>query len=180
MSFRYGHLLCGWIAGHESEYMETLPEQEVTDVVTQLVRRFTGEFWRIKNAKRDLIWNWVVYYYILALISEPFFILSIVWWKSLPNISCVALRGCLSSRTAQSYITIYSFSYQDPSVCLDLMFVFRESFHHSTEDPALPMVPEPLDKWILQLLGNGLLTAGLGEHDGASAIQCIESQSMCM
>ncbi|XP_014883546.1 peroxisomal N(1)-acetyl-spermine/spermidine oxidase-like [Poecilia latipinna] len=39
---RYGNLLCGWIAGHESEYMETLPEEEVTHVVTQLVRRFTG------------------------------------------------------------------------------------------------------------------------------------------
>lgn len=41
--FRYGHVLCGWIAGHESEYMETLSEQEVTHAITQLVRRFTGE-----------------------------------------------------------------------------------------------------------------------------------------
>ncbi|KAM4590787.1 peroxisomal N(1)-acetyl-spermine/spermidine oxidase-like [Odontesthes bonariensis] len=39
---RYGHVLCGWIAGHESEYMETLSEQEVTQAVTQLIRRFTG------------------------------------------------------------------------------------------------------------------------------------------
>ncbi|XP_068579357.1 peroxisomal N(1)-acetyl-spermine/spermidine oxidase-like [Cebidichthys violaceus] len=39
---RYGHVLCGWIAGHESEYMETLSEQEVTLTVTQLIRRFTG------------------------------------------------------------------------------------------------------------------------------------------
>uniref|UniRef100_UPI0037E7C9B7 peroxisomal N(1)-acetyl-spermine/spermidine oxidase-like n=1 Tax=Semicossyphus pulcher TaxID=241346 RepID=UPI0037E7C9B7 len=39
---RYGHVLCGWIAGHESEYMETLSEQEVTQSITQLVRRFTG------------------------------------------------------------------------------------------------------------------------------------------
>ncbi|KAM9848060.1 peroxisomal N(1)-acetyl-spermine/spermidine oxidase [Aulostomus maculatus] len=39
---RYGHVLCGWIAGHESEYMETLPEQEVLHAVTQLIRRFTG------------------------------------------------------------------------------------------------------------------------------------------
>ncbi|XP_029962463.1 peroxisomal N(1)-acetyl-spermine/spermidine oxidase [Salarias fasciatus] len=39
---RYGHVLCGWIAGHESEYMETLSEQEVTHCITQLVRRFTG------------------------------------------------------------------------------------------------------------------------------------------
>ncbi|TKS85534.1 Peroxisomal N(1)-acetyl-spermine/spermidine oxidase [Collichthys lucidus] len=39
---RYGHVLCGWIAGHESEYMETLSEQEVMQGVTQLIRRFTG------------------------------------------------------------------------------------------------------------------------------------------
>ncbi|XP_030297293.1 peroxisomal N(1)-acetyl-spermine/spermidine oxidase-like [Sparus aurata] len=39
---RYGHVLCGWIAGHESEYMETLPEQEVMQNITQLIRRFTG------------------------------------------------------------------------------------------------------------------------------------------
>ncbi|XP_039994333.1 peroxisomal N(1)-acetyl-spermine/spermidine oxidase [Xiphias gladius] len=39
---RYGHVLCGWIAGHESEYMETLPEQEVMHAITQLIRRFTG------------------------------------------------------------------------------------------------------------------------------------------
>lgn len=40
---RYGHILCGWIAGHESNYMETLSEQEVMFAITQLVRRFTGE-----------------------------------------------------------------------------------------------------------------------------------------
>uniref|UniRef100_A0AAY3ZV63 Amine oxidase domain-containing protein n=1 Tax=Denticeps clupeoides TaxID=299321 RepID=A0AAY3ZV63_9TELE len=39
---RYGHVLCGWIAGHESEYMETLSEAEVLHTVTQLIRRFTG------------------------------------------------------------------------------------------------------------------------------------------
>ncbi|XP_076831410.1 peroxisomal N(1)-acetyl-spermine/spermidine oxidase [Brachyhypopomus gauderio] len=39
---RFGHLLCGWIAGHESEYMETLSEYEVLHAVTQLIRRFTG------------------------------------------------------------------------------------------------------------------------------------------
>ncbi|KAI5606293.1 peroxisomal N(1)-acetyl-spermine/spermidine oxidase [Silurus asotus] len=39
---RYGHILCGWIAGHESEYMETLPEEEVMHTVTRLLRRFTG------------------------------------------------------------------------------------------------------------------------------------------
>ncbi|KAL7877786.1 hypothetical protein SRHO_G00044290 [Serrasalmus rhombeus] len=39
---RFGHVLCGWIAGHESEYMETLTEFEVLQAVTQLIRRFTG------------------------------------------------------------------------------------------------------------------------------------------
>lgn len=39
---RYGHILCGWIAGHESECMETLSEQEVLQTITQLIRRFTG------------------------------------------------------------------------------------------------------------------------------------------
>ncbi|XP_067092840.1 peroxisomal N(1)-acetyl-spermine/spermidine oxidase isoform X1 [Osmerus mordax] len=39
---RYGHVLCGWIAGHESEYMETLTEQEVTHSITHLIRKFTG------------------------------------------------------------------------------------------------------------------------------------------
>lgn len=39
---RFGHVLCGWIAGHESEYMETLSELEVMQNVTQLIRRFTG------------------------------------------------------------------------------------------------------------------------------------------
>ncbi|XP_063046938.1 peroxisomal N(1)-acetyl-spermine/spermidine oxidase-like isoform X2 [Engraulis encrasicolus] len=39
---RYGHVLCGWIAGHESEYMESLPEAEVLNTVTQVLRRFTG------------------------------------------------------------------------------------------------------------------------------------------
>ncbi|KAG7462507.1 hypothetical protein MATL_G00185600 [Megalops atlanticus] len=39
---RYGHMLCGWIAGHESEYMESLPEAEVQQSITELIRRFTG------------------------------------------------------------------------------------------------------------------------------------------
>ncbi|XP_077351290.1 peroxisomal N(1)-acetyl-spermine/spermidine oxidase isoform X2 [Festucalex cinctus] len=39
---RFGHVLCGWIAGHESIYMETLSEQKVLHAITQLVRRFTG------------------------------------------------------------------------------------------------------------------------------------------
>ncbi|KAJ8248443.1 hypothetical protein GJAV_G00242070 [Gymnothorax javanicus] len=40
---RCGHVLCGWIAGHESEYMETLPEAEVLESITKLIRRFTGD-----------------------------------------------------------------------------------------------------------------------------------------
>ncbi|KAM3606035.1 uncharacterized protein V6R79_009707 [Siganus canaliculatus] len=39
---RYGHVLCGWIAGHESEHMETLSEVDVMQNITQLIRRFTG------------------------------------------------------------------------------------------------------------------------------------------
>ncbi|XP_064173044.1 peroxisomal N(1)-acetyl-spermine/spermidine oxidase-like [Anguilla rostrata] len=39
---RYGHLLCGWISGHESEHMESLSEAEVEKSVTQVIRRFTG------------------------------------------------------------------------------------------------------------------------------------------
>ncbi|KAJ0005140.1 hypothetical protein NQD34_011354 [Periophthalmus magnuspinnatus] len=53
---RYGHLLCGWIAGHESEYMETLSDQEVTQAVTQLIRRFTGN--PILTPKRVLRSQW--------------------------------------------------------------------------------------------------------------------------
>ncbi|KAL0964155.1 hypothetical protein UPYG_G00319940 [Umbra pygmaea] len=39
---RYGHVLCGWIAGHESEFMETLSELEVKHSMTNLIRKFTG------------------------------------------------------------------------------------------------------------------------------------------
>ncbi|XP_018580673.1 peroxisomal N(1)-acetyl-spermine/spermidine oxidase [Scleropages formosus] len=39
---RYGHMLCGWIAGCESEYMEALSQMELESAVTQLIRRFTG------------------------------------------------------------------------------------------------------------------------------------------
>ncbi|XP_018539713.1 peroxisomal N(1)-acetyl-spermine/spermidine oxidase isoform X2 [Lates calcarifer] len=42
-SERYSHVLCGWIAGHESEYMETLTEQEVRRSITELVCTFTGD-----------------------------------------------------------------------------------------------------------------------------------------
>uniref|UniRef100_A0AAZ1XSS2 Amine oxidase domain-containing protein n=1 Tax=Oreochromis aureus TaxID=47969 RepID=A0AAZ1XSS2_OREAU len=36
------HVLCGWICGHEAEYMETLPEEKVRESITKLVRTFTG------------------------------------------------------------------------------------------------------------------------------------------
>ncbi|XP_058841066.1 peroxisomal N(1)-acetyl-spermine/spermidine oxidase-like [Acipenser ruthenus] len=39
---RYGHVLCGWIAGHESEYMETLSDTEVKNSMTEVIRKFTG------------------------------------------------------------------------------------------------------------------------------------------
>ncbi|CAG09386.1 unnamed protein product [Tetraodon nigroviridis] len=35
-------ILCGWIAGHESEYMESLPEEEFKQSVTELIHQFTG------------------------------------------------------------------------------------------------------------------------------------------
>ncbi|KAI3363155.1 hypothetical protein L3Q82_011804 [Scortum barcoo] len=41
-SERCSHVLCGWIAGRESEYMEALPEQEVRDTITELFHTFTG------------------------------------------------------------------------------------------------------------------------------------------
>uniref|UniRef100_A0A8C6TYD4 Amine oxidase domain-containing protein n=1 Tax=Neogobius melanostomus TaxID=47308 RepID=A0A8C6TYD4_9GOBI len=53
---RYGHVLCGWIAGHESEYMETLSEQEVAQSVTHLIRRFTGN--PILTPKRVMRSQW--------------------------------------------------------------------------------------------------------------------------
>ncbi|MGH0141865.1 UNVERIFIED_CONTAM: hypothetical protein FKN15_075001 [Acipenser sinensis] len=39
---QYGHVLCGWIAGHESEYMETLSDTEVKNSMTEVIRKFTG------------------------------------------------------------------------------------------------------------------------------------------
>ncbi|XP_068182943.1 peroxisomal N(1)-acetyl-spermine/spermidine oxidase-like isoform X2 [Antennarius striatus] len=36
------HVLCGWIAGLESEYMESVPEEELRSSITQLIHRFTG------------------------------------------------------------------------------------------------------------------------------------------
>ncbi|XP_039629677.1 peroxisomal N(1)-acetyl-spermine/spermidine oxidase [Polypterus senegalus] len=40
---RLGHVLCGWIAGHESEYMEELSDAEVKESLTEVLRRFTGD-----------------------------------------------------------------------------------------------------------------------------------------
>ncbi|NXU53781.1 PAOX oxidase, partial [Turnix velox] len=37
-----GHVLCGFIAGKESEHMETLSEEEVLSTMTHLLRRLTG------------------------------------------------------------------------------------------------------------------------------------------
>ncbi|XP_062987781.1 peroxisomal N(1)-acetyl-spermine/spermidine oxidase [Elgaria multicarinata webbii] len=39
---RYGHVLCGFIAGRESEFMETLSDAEVLTSLTQVFRRVTG------------------------------------------------------------------------------------------------------------------------------------------
>lgn len=40
--FRYGHVLCGFIAGKESEYMETLSDSEVLTAFTHIIRKLTG------------------------------------------------------------------------------------------------------------------------------------------
>ncbi|XP_007431089.1 peroxisomal N(1)-acetyl-spermine/spermidine oxidase, partial [Python bivittatus] len=39
---RYGHILCGFIAGKESEFMETLTDSEVLTTLTQIFRKATG------------------------------------------------------------------------------------------------------------------------------------------
>ncbi|XP_068597389.1 peroxisomal N(1)-acetyl-spermine/spermidine oxidase-like isoform X2 [Brachionichthys hirsutus] len=36
------HVLCGWISGHESEYMESVPEDDLRSSITELIHRFTG------------------------------------------------------------------------------------------------------------------------------------------
>ncbi|KAG8537846.1 hypothetical protein GDO81_023708 [Engystomops pustulosus] len=38
-----GHVLCGFLAGEESEFMETLTEEEILSSMTDLFRRFTGK-----------------------------------------------------------------------------------------------------------------------------------------
>uniref|UniRef100_A0ACB8F7K8 Uncharacterized protein n=1 Tax=Sphaerodactylus townsendi TaxID=933632 RepID=A0ACB8F7K8_9SAUR len=39
---RYGHVLCGFIAGEEAEFMETLTDAEVLTALTQMLQRITG------------------------------------------------------------------------------------------------------------------------------------------
>uniref|UniRef100_A0A8C3JMK0 Amine oxidase domain-containing protein n=1 Tax=Calidris pygmaea TaxID=425635 RepID=A0A8C3JMK0_9CHAR len=39
---QHGHVLCGFIAGKESEYMETLSDEEVLGTMTHLLRTLTG------------------------------------------------------------------------------------------------------------------------------------------
>ncbi|XP_030342025.1 peroxisomal N(1)-acetyl-spermine/spermidine oxidase [Strigops habroptila] len=39
---QYGHVLCGFIAGKESEYMETLSDSEVLSTMTHVLRTLTG------------------------------------------------------------------------------------------------------------------------------------------
>ncbi|NXT27843.1 PAOX oxidase, partial [Syrrhaptes paradoxus] len=39
---QHGHVLCGFIAGKESEYMETLSDAEVLGTMTQVLRKLTG------------------------------------------------------------------------------------------------------------------------------------------
>ncbi|KAM6306380.1 peroxisomal N(1)-acetyl-spermine/spermidine oxidase [Aegotheles albertisi] len=40
---QHGHVLCGFIAGKESEYMETLSDAEVLGTMTRLLRTMTGD-----------------------------------------------------------------------------------------------------------------------------------------
>lgn len=42
LSSRASHVLCGFIAGLESEFMETLSDEEVLRSLTQVLRRVTG------------------------------------------------------------------------------------------------------------------------------------------
>lgn len=42
LSSRSVHVLCGFIAGLESEFMETLSDEEVLLSLTQVLRRVTG------------------------------------------------------------------------------------------------------------------------------------------
>ncbi|XP_069096922.1 peroxisomal N(1)-acetyl-spermine/spermidine oxidase isoform X2 [Pleurodeles waltl] len=39
---QFGHVLCGFIPGKESEFMETLTDAEITTSVMEVLRRFTG------------------------------------------------------------------------------------------------------------------------------------------
>uniref|UniRef100_A0A8C5H3A2 Peroxisomal N(1)-acetyl-spermine/spermidine oxidase-like n=1 Tax=Gouania willdenowi TaxID=441366 RepID=A0A8C5H3A2_GOUWI len=55
-SERSSYVLCGWIAGEEAEYMETLPEQEVRRCITALIQKFTGN--GAITSKRILCTRW--------------------------------------------------------------------------------------------------------------------------
>lgn len=68
LMFRYGHVLCGWIAGCESEYMETLSEQEVAHSITQLIRQFTGESQALDKHAPPV----KLYYFVFKMISVSF------------------------------------------------------------------------------------------------------------
>ncbi|MEE6489009.1 hypothetical protein FKM82_015461 [Ascaphus truei] len=48
--------LCGWIAGHAAEHMETLSEREVGDVCVSLLKRFTG--WPVSDLRDVLRSTW--------------------------------------------------------------------------------------------------------------------------
>ncbi|XP_078711569.1 peroxisomal N(1)-acetyl-spermine/spermidine oxidase [Lampetra fluviatilis] len=62
---RFGHVLCGWIAGKESEFMETLTESEVRQRMLELLRNFTGNP-NIPAPKRMLISRWNSHPYTLG------------------------------------------------------------------------------------------------------------------
>lgn len=63
------------------------------------------------------------------------------------------------------------------SALVDYLCVFREPYHHTEENPALPVVSWPLDKRVLQLPWKRLFSAGSGEHDGAPAYKGITDTS---
>ncbi|XP_051474653.1 peroxisomal N(1)-acetyl-spermine/spermidine oxidase isoform X3 [Apus apus] len=52
---QHGHVLCGFIAGKESEYMETLSNAEVLSTMTHLLRTMTGN--ALLPAPRSVLWS---------------------------------------------------------------------------------------------------------------------------
>lgn len=75
LSSRASHVLCGFIAGLESEFMETLSEEDVLRSLTKVLRRVTGtdrrghaaashpSGWSVTGTKpppeRNWVWPWV-------------------------------------------------------------------------------------------------------------------------